>query len=93
MLPQSLLKIQHPPACCGVAVEGLMGECVGLRNFEIILFVMSSLLVKPNLANSIQVFSVVTENYFELYLLLDRKMFQVYQFVKFSSVRIVHCYF
>lgn len=50
---------------------------------------LSSLLVKPNLANSIQVFSVVTETDFEFYLLLDRKMFQVYQFVKFSSVMIV----
>lgn len=37
MPPQSLLKIQHPLACRGVAVGGLIGEYIGLRNFEIVL--------------------------------------------------------
>lgn len=36
MPPQSLLKILHSLGCCDVAVGGLIGEYIGLKNFEII---------------------------------------------------------
>lgn len=98
MPPQSLLKIQHPLVSCSVALRGLVGEYIDLKNFEIIL--LSWEICPISQSNQIWLFlskflvsCAVTENYFQFSLLLNRRTFQIQQFVKFSFMRIGHCYF